>query len=101
MNNAVKYSPEDKSIVVMVKAEDHWVNVSVADKGIGIQPGEHEKIFQRFYRSEFNNNISFSGFGIGLYISSEIINRHQGQIGVISEQGKGAEFYFRLPQVTY
>lgn len=98
LNNAIKYSPEDKSIIVAVTNINDWVNVSVTDKGIGIEPGEHEKIFQRFYRSQFNNNISFSGFGIGLYISAEIINRHRGEIGVNSEQGKGAEFYFRLPK---
>lgn len=98
--NAVKYSPEDKNINVSLKEADGWVTVSIADKGIGIKAGEHEKIFQRFYRSEFNNNISFSGFGIGLYISAEIIKRHNGKIGVISEEGKGADFYFQLPVVS-
>ena len=99
LNNAVKYSPEDKNIQVSLKEEDGWVRVSVIDKGIGIKPGEHEKIFQRFYRSAFNDNISFSGFGIGLYISAEIIKKHNGKIGVVSEEGRGADFYFMLPTV--
>ena len=68
----------------------------VEDKGIGIGPEEHDKIFQRFYRSKFQENIS-SGFGIGLYISAEIIRRHNGKIGVESDAGKGATFYFTLP----
>ncbi|HEX5653106.1 MAG TPA: PAS domain S-box protein [Chitinophagaceae bacterium] len=99
LNNAVKYSPEEKDIQVTTQVNANWVTVSVADQGIGIKPDEHDKIFQRFYRSEFNNNISYSGFGIGLYISSEIIRRHQGKIGVISEVGNGAEFYFKLPVI--
>jgi PAS domain S-box-containing protein len=99
LNNAVKYSPDDKTINVTVREDRDWVTVSVVDKGIGIKAGEHEKIFQRFYRSEHTNNISFSGFGIGLYISSEIIKKHEGEIGVISEEGKGADFYFKLPVV--
>lgn len=99
LTNAVKYSPEDKNIQVTLKMEDGWVRVSVVDKGIGIKPGEHEKIFQRFYRSAFNDNISFSGFGIGLYISAEIIKKHNGKIGVVSDEGRGADFYFMLPVV--
>lgn len=63
----------------------------------GVKTEEKEKIFQRFYGSEFKDKISYTGFGIGLYISAEIIRRHQGRIGVISEEGEGAEFYFTLP----
>ena len=65
---------------------------------MGINPEEHHKIFERFYRVKTNGNIPFSGFGIGLYISAEIIHRHQGEIGVKSEEGKGSTFYFTLPQ---
>jgi signal transduction histidine kinase len=98
LNNAIKYSPDDKNIGVAVSKEGMNIRVSVTDKGIGIKPEEHEEIFQRFYRSKFNNNISFSGFGIGLYISAEIIRRHNGNIGVESSEGKGSTFYFTLPE---
>ncbi|MBC7946366.1 MAG: PAS domain S-box protein [Chitinophagaceae bacterium] len=97
LNNAVKYSPEDKNILISVGRKNGQAKVSVIDKGIGIKREEQEKIFERFYRSKFNNNISFSGFGIGLYISAEIIRKHSGDIGVESEFGKGATFYFTLP----
>lgn len=97
LNNAVKYSPEDKNITVSVIRENGQARVVVEDRGIGIKAEEREKIFERFYRSRFNNNISFSGFGIGLYISAEIIRRHNGTICVESESGKGARFYFTLP----
>jgi PAS domain S-box-containing protein len=100
LNNAVKYSPVDKNITISVGIEEGNAKVSVSDKGIGIKAEEQEKIFERFYRSKFNNNISFSGFGIGLYISAEIIRRHKGEIGVVSDSGKGALFYFTLPVVN-
>lgn len=98
LNNAVKYSPGAEEIIVNSKAADNYVTINIIDKGVGIKPEEHRKIFERFYRAKSNGNIPFSGFGIGLYISAEIIQRHKGQIGVDSEEGKGSTFYFTLPQ---
>jgi len=97
LNNAVKYSPDNKQIVVKIQKEENYVTVSVTDKGIGIRPEEHKKIFERFYRAEANMNTAFSGFGIGLYICAEIIRRHGGYVRVKSEEGKGSVFYFALP----
>ena len=97
LNNAVKYSPDNKYISVKIERIEGCVTVSVADKGIGIKPEEHKKIFERFYRAEANTNTAFSGFGIGLYICAEIMRRHGGEIGVKSEEGKGSVFYFTLP----
>ncbi|MEP7372131.1 MAG: PAS domain S-box protein [Chitinophagaceae bacterium] len=99
LNNAVKYSPDNKHISVKIEHADGVVTVSVTDKGIGIKPEEHDKIFERFYRARANTNTSFSGFGIGLYICAEIIRRHNGKIGVTSKEGKGASFYFALPVI--
>lgn len=96
LNNAVKYSPDEKEIKLALKSEGVDAVVTIEDRGIGIRPGEYEKIFERFYRAD-PNNIRVSGFGIGLYISAEIIRRHGGQIGVRANQGKGSCFYFRLP----
>jgi PAS domain S-box-containing protein len=98
LNNAVKYSPDDKEIKLTLVQEGREAVVTIEDKGIGIRPGEQSRIFQRFYRSN-PNNIKVSGFGIGLYISAEIIRRHEGQIAVRENQGKGSCFYFRLPVV--
>ena len=67
------------------------------DFGIGINKAEQERIFERFYRVEGKSEKTFPGFGIGLYIALEIINRHNGEIGVRSEPGKGSVFYFSLP----
>lgn len=99
LNNAVKYSPDNKEVSIKVEEVEGFVTVSVTDKGIGIKPEEHHKIFERFYRAKANTNTSFSGFGIGLYICAEIIRRHGGEIGVDSDQGKGATFYFTLPVI--
>jgi PAS domain S-box-containing protein len=103
LNNAVKYSPGAEDIIVRCKtgkdsAGKDCITVSVTDKGVGIKPEEHQKIFERFYRAQSNSNIPFSGFGIGLYISAQIIRRHEGQVGVQSQEGQGSTFYFTLPQ---
>ena len=65
--------------------------------GIGIKPKDQEKLFQRFYRVENEQMKHISGFGIGLYLSSEIIQRHKGKIWVESAEGKGSTFFFSLP----
>jgi signal transduction histidine kinase len=69
----------------------------VRDYGIGIDNVDHEKIFERFYRAQGNKEKTFPGFGIGLFIASDIVRRHEGTISVKSEINKGAEFTFMLP----
>lgn len=97
LSNAVKYSPPDSAIIVSCHALGDKAQVSVQDKGIGIGGEDHEKIFHRYYRVENKDTRYISGFGIGLYLSAEIIHRHNGEIWVESEIGKGATFYFTLP----
>lgn len=97
LTNAVKYSPEaDKIIVHSEKKKDH-VEVAVQDFGIGIPKEAQEKVFERFFRVEGEDENTYPGFGIGLYVSSEIIKRHAGKIWVESKQGKGSTFYFSIP----
>jgi len=71
--------------------------VAISDTGIGIKRKDQEKLFQRFYRVENERIKNISGFGIGLYLASEIIQRHKGKIWVQSEENKGSTFYFSLP----
>jgi signal transduction histidine kinase len=73
------------------------VIVSIRDEGLGILPEDAKHIFDRYYRVEGNRKLQISGFGIGLYLSAEIIQRHDGRIWVESESGKGSTFYFSLP----
>jgi signal transduction histidine kinase len=98
LTNAIKYSPDADKIEMRVFTTDKdFAAVSVKDYGIGIDKSDHEKIFERFYRAEGKKEKTFPGFGIGLFIASDIIRRHNGEIIVKSEKNKGSEFTFTLP----
>jgi len=64
---------------------------------MGIKPQNQEKLFDRYYRIENKDTQAIAGFGLGLYLSAEIIQRHDGKVWVESELGKGSTFYFSLP----
>ncbi|WP_231460226.1 PAS domain S-box protein [Pedobacter sp. Leaf132] len=95
LSNAVKYSPSGTDVDVRCEILDNSALVSITDDGIGIDTEDIEKLFNRYYRVGKHHTIS--GFGIGLYLSAEIIERHNGKIGVKSEIGKGSTFYFEIP----
>tara|TARA_R100001369_G_scaffold29172_4_gene52737 strand:+ start:226142 stop:230572 length:4431 start_codon:yes stop_codon:yes gene_type:complete len=98
VTNAIKYSPDDQNIKIKVfQTEDNSVSVSVKDRGIGIEKKDQKNIFKRFYRVSGKNEETFAGFGIGLYLANDIIERHNGQVKVKSKKGKGSEFIFTLP----
>jgi PAS domain S-box-containing protein len=97
INNAVKYSPECKDVVVAIETHNNEVKVQVKDYGIGLAKSEYHNVFKKFYRvTTAPKNIP--GFGIGLFLSAEIIIRHGGLIGVEDNKSKkGTCFYFTLP----
>ncbi len=97
ISNAIKYSDRGTRITIESKNIDSNLQVSVKDEGIGIKLKDQEKLFQRFYRVENDRMKNISGFGIGLYLASEIIQRHKGKIWVESREGEGSVFYFSLP----
>jgi PAS domain S-box-containing protein len=97
ISNAVKYSPKQSTIKVAAVKQGTSVKVIVSDEGIGVDVKHQQHIFERFYRVDNPETKGFSGFGIGLYLSAEIIKLHKGVIGVDSEENKGAAFYFILP----
>ncbi len=96
MTNAVKYSPEGSPIELSVKKTEGKVTVGVRDWGIGIGDKHFDLVFHRYYRVQSIEH-AISGLGIGLYIAKQIIERHGGEIGVDSQEGKGSLFYFSLP----
>ena len=96
--NAIKYSPSESHIEVRIKkAPKNQVAICITDYGIGIENSEHKKIFERFYRVGGKSEITYPGFGIGLFIANEIIERHAGHITLKSETGKGSVFTISLP----
>jgi len=97
IDNAAKYSPAQAAIKVKTASGPERVRLSVQDFGLGIPKDQQSKIFERFFRVNGEKENTYSGLGLGLYISSEIIKRHGGSIGVESEHGKGAVFNFELP----
>jgi two-component system CheB/CheR fusion protein len=97
LSNASKYSEKNSVIHVAAEIKQDKVQVSIKDHGIGIKPKDQEKLFQRFYRVENERMKNISGFGIGLYLASEIIQRHKGNIWLESAEGQGSTFYFTLP----
>ena len=97
ITNAIKYSPNAKTVDVSITNADDEVVVSVRDYGVGI-PQEHQsKVFERFYRVYDATGKNFPGLGMGLHISYEIVKRHNGKIWVESSEGKGSTFFVSLP----
>ncbi|WP_113652917.1 ATP-binding protein [Pedobacter namyangjuensis] len=96
VNNAVKYAPDSKEINISFNKVDDDIRIAVKDSGNGILPEKIPHLFERYYRAD-ESNFQVSGLGLGLYISADIVKRHNGNIGVISEVGKGSEFWFTLP----
>jgi signal transduction histidine kinase len=98
IGNAMKYSPEGGTIDVTVKRSgDQEVEFAIADHGIGIRPAELVRVFGLFYRSPDRLARDVGGMGLGLYITKEIVDRHNGRIWAESEVGKGTTFHVGLP----
>ncbi|RYY06315.1 MAG: HAMP domain-containing histidine kinase [Sphingobacteriaceae bacterium] len=97
LSNAIKYSSGQDKVIVKVDVEDQNLICSVIDFGLGIPVERQAHLFERFYRVPADNNYKVSGFGLGLYISAEIIKRLHGKIWLSSTPGKGSAFSFSLP----
>lgn len=96
LGNAVKYSSEGNEIEVMCSLKLDKVEVKVSDHGVGISTADQARLFERFYRVDNERHHLISGFGIGLYLVSEILKLHGSKIKVRSEIGRGSTFSFEL-----
>ena len=99
--NALKYAAPAEPIGVTLAVDTTDARVSVIDRGPGIPPEEHERIWERFYQIEgaINRPHAAGGLGLGLYLSRTIIEQHGGVVGLESRPGAGAIFWFTLPLV--
>lgn len=96
--NAVSYSECDATVLVSTKADDDMVEISVVDQGIGIPPGEIDRIFERFYRVDPARHRSTGGTGLGLSIVKHVAATHGGEVRVWSVEGQGSTFTLTLPR---
>lgn len=96
--NAVKYSGSGRQINVYIdKPSPQLIKVTVEDFGIGIPEAKQKHLFEKFYRAVPELAKGSEGLGLGLYLCAEIIARHNGTIGVESQEGRGSKFFFTLP----
>lgn len=99
LDNALVHSQADAPIIIQLAQEEEYIRLSVIDQGEGIPARDLEHIFEPFYRA-FARQTNKGGFGLGLTIVLWIIQAHNGDIEVISEEGKGSTFHIRLPLVA-
>jgi len=96
LTNAIKYSPGANKVDVKISQNNDHVVISVKDYGLGIPEDKLTQVFSRFYRIE-GTNPNISGLGIGLYLSHEIVSRHNGKLWIESKLNEGSTFYIALP----
>jgi PAS domain S-box-containing protein len=97
VENAIKYSPDGGRVEVGIEARDEAVRFHVRDEGLGIDPEEHERVFEKFYRADPQMIRGVGGTGLGLYICKELVGRMGGRIWVEPNGEKGSIFVFELP----
>ncbi len=97
VDNAVKYTPDFGEINIGFELNKEFLKVKVKDSGVGIPKVDQERLFSKFFRSSNVVKMQTEGSGLGLYIVRNIIEKHGGKIGIISEEGEGTEVFFELP----
>ncbi|MBO3740663.1 sensor histidine kinase [Actinoplanes flavus] len=97
VENAIAYSGEDTKVSLTLRHSDDWLEIDVADQGIGIAPQDVERVFERFYRADQARSRSTGGTGLGLAIVKHIATNHGGRVDVTSSLGDGSTFTLRLP----
>lgn len=97
IDNAIRHTPEGKSVTVRLTEEQSYLKVDVADTGIGIPAEDLPYVFERFYKADKARTRSKGGTGLGLAIAKNIVEAHEGNISVTSVQNEGTTFTFYLP----
>ena len=97
LTNALKFSPADQPIKILLEVRDAYARVSVQDRGPGIPDSEQSRVWQRFQQGQRQPAGSAGGLGLGLFITKAIIQQHRGQVGIESHLGEGSTFWFTIP----
>ncbi len=95
ISNAIKYSPQSDKVYLDINADEGKVELRVHDTGIGIPKKDQPHLFEAFHRGA--NTGAIAGTGLGLAITKQAVEAHNGQIGFLSEEGKGTTFYVVIP----
>jgi len=99
VDNAIRYTPEDGTITITLVKEDGKVLFSIKDSGIGIPKDQQDRVFTKFFRASNAVRKETEGTGLGLFITKNIIESHDGTIWFKSQENKGTTFFFNLPVI--
>ncbi|MGN5648725.1 envelope stress sensor histidine kinase HitS [Bacillus sp. Brlt_9] len=98
IHNSIKFTPSSGTITIQLQEYEKVVEVSIRDSGIGISEEQKQHIFERFYKADSSRNRAYGGSGLGLAIVKKVLDLHQGEIKVESEEGNGTEFIVCIPK---
>ncbi|MFA6306641.1 MAG: ATP-binding protein [Patescibacteria group bacterium] len=97
LSNAIKYTPEYGKIKVIIEVDKQYFHVKIKDQGVGIPAEDQPKLFSKFFRAANVVKLETEGTGLGLFLVKNIIEKHDGQVSLKSEEGKGTEVSFFIP----
>ena len=98
LENAISYTPKGGKITMWLAKSDSFLEVHVADTGIGILPEDAERIFLKFFRGKNAFKVVTEGTGLGLYIAKKIVEAHGGHMSIVESQiGTGSHFSMSIP----
>ena len=98
MSNAIKFSPPNTTITIIIDGDEDWLSISVKDEGIGISEEHKDIIFEEFRQVDDSHTRLYAGTGLGLALCKKLVELHGGKIWVESKVGKGSTFTFTLPR---
>ena len=97
VDNSIKYTPEKGMVTVTHEIKKEMLVVHIKDNGLGISKENQKKLFQKFYRVKTEKTEKIKGTGLGLWIIKQLLEKMNGEIWFVSEEGKGSTFSFSLP----
>ncbi len=97
LDNAIKFSTDSGKVEISLSEENEWMHIEISDYGVGIPENHLSRIFERFYQVDGSMSRSYGGNGLGLYLSKNIVEVHEGRIWIESTEGVGTDVHILLP----